>query len=239
MLLFGCAGSAARAPVLWTVWADHQDLGQPAAAARARPWARPRAAGPPDRLSLRHVQAARGCVLAGAGLGCCCWTVTLLLRRPCPNNSKDVTAVGMNAGAVWRSRLHPSCLAALCPPMRPPSPCCTIAAAAPPCPDALRCIKALDSAVWKGRQVRACFGTTKYCNAFLKGVPCNNHDCLYLHELGAPRVPVLVLVLTLPVVGVQGQQSWLPLRSKPLAATCSPAACAAACTAHGYISWPD
>lgn len=39
--------------------------------------------------------------------------------------------------------------------------------------------------MWKGRQVKACFGTTKYCNAFLKGVPCNNHDCLYLHELGA------------------------------------------------------
>ena len=32
--------------------------------------------------------------------------------------------------------------------------------------------------------VRACFGTTKYCNAFLKGVPCNNTDCLYLHTVG-------------------------------------------------------
>ncbi len=36
-----------------------------------------------------------------------------------------------------------------------------------------------------GRVVRACFGTTKYCNAFLKGIPCNNGDCLYLHAVGA------------------------------------------------------
>ena len=63
--------------------------------------------------------------------------------------------------------------------------CATACGPLPSPPDALRCIKALDGAVWKGRQVKACFGTTKYCNAFLKGVPCNNHDCLYLHELGA------------------------------------------------------
>lgn len=70
-----------------------------------------------------------------------------------------------------------------------PARALTPATCAAPClpPDALRCIKALDGAVWKGRQVKACFGTTKYCNAFLKGVPCNNHDCLYLHELGARR----------------------------------------------------
>jgi hypothetical protein len=35
-----------------------------------------------------------------------------------------------------------------------------------------------------GKTIKACFGTTKYCNAFLKGVPCNNTDCLYLHEIG-------------------------------------------------------
>ena len=29
---------------------------------------------------------------------------------------------------------------------------------------------------------RASFGTTKYCNAFIKGIPCTNPDCLYLHE---------------------------------------------------------
>jgi hypothetical protein len=49
--------------------------------------------------------------------------------------------------------------------------------------DALRCIKMIDGNLWRGKPVKACFGTTKYCNAFLKGVPCNNPDCLYLHEL--------------------------------------------------------
>ena len=35
-----------------------------------------------------------------------------------------------------------------------------------------------------GKLVKACYGTTKYCNAFLKGLPCNNADCLYLHDVG-------------------------------------------------------
>jgi CCR4-NOT transcription complex subunit 4 len=52
--------------------------------------------------------------------------------------------------------------------------------------DALRCIETLDGYCgpeWGGKTIKACFGTTKYCNAFLKGVPCNNSDCLYLHDL--------------------------------------------------------
>ena len=32
--------------------------------------------------------------------------------------------------------------------------------------------------------MKACYGTTKYCNAFLKGLVCNNADCLYLHDVG-------------------------------------------------------
>jgi CCR4-NOT transcription complex subunit 4 len=49
--------------------------------------------------------------------------------------------------------------------------------------DALRCIEAVDGSTWEGKTIKACFGTTKYCNAFLKGVPCNNQDCLYLHDI--------------------------------------------------------
>jgi CCR4-NOT transcription complex subunit 4 len=49
--------------------------------------------------------------------------------------------------------------------------------------DALRCIEAVDGSTWEGKTIKACFGTTKYCNAFLKGVPCNNSDCLYLHDI--------------------------------------------------------
>ena len=37
-----------------------------------------------------------------------------------------------------------------------------------------------------GKLVKACYGTTKYCNAFLKGLPCNNAECLYLHDVGEP-----------------------------------------------------
>ena len=65
------------------------------------------------------------------------------------------------------------------PPL-PLAPACLNSPAA----DALRCIKAVDGAVWRGKPVKACFGTTKYCNAFLKGLPCNNPECLYLHDLG-------------------------------------------------------
>ncbi|KAL5172246.1 putative 60S ribosomal protein L14 [Glycine soja] len=32
---------------------------------------------------------------------------------------------------------------------------------------------------------RACFGTTKYCHAWLINMPCSNPDCLYLHEIGS------------------------------------------------------
>jgi CCR4-NOT transcription complex subunit 4 len=33
--------------------------------------------------------------------------------------------------------------------------------------------------------VRACFGTMKYCHAWLRNMPCSNAECLYLHEIGA------------------------------------------------------
>jgi hypothetical protein len=32
---------------------------------------------------------------------------------------------------------------------------------------------------------RASLGTTKYCNAFLRYIPCNSPDCLFLHEVGS------------------------------------------------------
>jgi CCR4-NOT transcription complex subunit 4 len=50
--------------------------------------------------------------------------------------------------------------------------------------EALRCIQAVNGFVLDGRQLRACFGTTKYCHAWLKSMPCNNPDCLYLHDIG-------------------------------------------------------
>ncbi|CAI5733848.1 unnamed protein product [Peronospora destructor] len=50
--------------------------------------------------------------------------------------------------------------------------------------DALCCILAIDGYYLDGSVLRASFGTTKYCNFFLRNMQCNNPDCLYLHELG-------------------------------------------------------
>ena len=36
------------------------------------------------------------------------------------------------------------------------------------------------------RMLRASFGTTKYCNFFLRNAECTNSDCLYLHDIGNP-----------------------------------------------------
>ncbi|KAH9331537.1 hypothetical protein KI387_003645, partial [Taxus chinensis] len=50
--------------------------------------------------------------------------------------------------------------------------------------EAIRCIQAVNGYVLDGRPLKACFGTTKYCHAWLKNMPCNNPDCLYLHDIG-------------------------------------------------------
>lgn len=64
--------------------------------------------------------------------------------------------------------------------------------------DAAKCVSTIDGTAWDGNNdsvtkhvsrldlghyIRACFGTTKYCQAFLKGAQCNNPDCLYMHYL--------------------------------------------------------
>ncbi|KAL3816173.1 LOW QUALITY PROTEIN: hypothetical protein ACHAXA_005509 [Cyclostephanos tholiformis] len=50
--------------------------------------------------------------------------------------------------------------------------------------DALACILALDGFYHDGRNIRASYGTSKYCSAFIKNVRCNNPDCTYLHHMG-------------------------------------------------------
>lgn len=50
--------------------------------------------------------------------------------------------------------------------------------------DAWAAICSVDGFHLMGRTIRASFGTTKYCNSFLRNLPCNNPECLYLHELG-------------------------------------------------------
>ncbi|XP_051143345.1 uncharacterized protein LOC127259791 isoform X2 [Andrographis paniculata] len=51
--------------------------------------------------------------------------------------------------------------------------------------EAVRCIQSVHGFVLEGRSLRACFGTTKYCHAWLRNMPCSNPDCLYLHEIGS------------------------------------------------------
>lgn len=51
--------------------------------------------------------------------------------------------------------------------------------------EAVRCIQSVHGFILDGRSLRACFGTTKYCHAWLRNVPCSNPDCLYLHEIGS------------------------------------------------------
>ncbi|XP_022146247.1 uncharacterized protein LOC111015505 isoform X2 [Momordica charantia] len=51
--------------------------------------------------------------------------------------------------------------------------------------EAVRCIQNVHQFVLEGKPLRACFGTTKYCHAWLRNVPCTNPDCLYLHEVGS------------------------------------------------------
>ncbi|GMI84063.1 hypothetical protein like AT3G45630 [Hibiscus trionum] len=51
--------------------------------------------------------------------------------------------------------------------------------------EAIRCIQSVHVFVLDGRPLKACFGTTKYCHAWLRNMSCSNPDCLYLHEIGS------------------------------------------------------
>ncbi|MCL7034119.1 hypothetical protein MKW94_016476 [Papaver nudicaule] len=50
--------------------------------------------------------------------------------------------------------------------------------------EAVRCIQSVHGYVLEDKPLKACFGTTKYCHAWLRNTPCNNPECLYLHEVG-------------------------------------------------------
>ncbi|KAJ4890521.1 RNA binding (RRM/RBD/RNP motifs) family protein [Raphanus sativus] len=51
--------------------------------------------------------------------------------------------------------------------------------------EAVRCIQSVHGFILDGKGLKACFGTTKYCHAWLRNAACNNPDCLYLHEVGS------------------------------------------------------
>ena len=50
--------------------------------------------------------------------------------------------------------------------------------------DAARAVAAVDGTMNDGRILRASFGTTKYCSAYLRQQACQNPNCMYLHEPG-------------------------------------------------------
>jgi CCR4-NOT transcription complex subunit 4 len=50
--------------------------------------------------------------------------------------------------------------------------------------DAATCITAVDGSKNGDRTLRAQFGTTKYCSAYLRGEQCTNRNCMFLHEPG-------------------------------------------------------
>ncbi|KAJ1657599.1 transcriptional repressor general negative regulator of transcription subunit 4 [Dispira simplex] len=50
--------------------------------------------------------------------------------------------------------------------------------------DATKAIAAVDGSVSDGKTLRATYGTTKYCTYYLRHIPCQNPNCMYLHEPG-------------------------------------------------------
>ncbi|KAI9807567.1 MAG: hypothetical protein M1825_005507 [Sarcosagium campestre] len=53
--------------------------------------------------------------------------------------------------------------------------------------DAESCIAAVDGSDNGGRTLRAQFGTTKYCSAYLRNETCSNKNCMFLHEPGEEK----------------------------------------------------
>ncbi|OMJ28907.1 General negative regulator of transcription subunit 4 [Smittium culicis] len=50
--------------------------------------------------------------------------------------------------------------------------------------DTAKAIQTVDGSSIEGRMLRATYGTTKYCSYYLKGIVCQNPNCMYLHEPG-------------------------------------------------------
>lgn len=53
--------------------------------------------------------------------------------------------------------------------------------------DAWECIYAFENFSLNGHNLKASFGTSKYCSGFLGGQRCTKPDCVYLHHEGDPK----------------------------------------------------
>lgn len=47
--------------------------------------------------------------------------------------------------------------------------------------EAALAILSIDSTTYNGKQIKAAFGTTKYCAYYLKKITCPNRECVYIH----------------------------------------------------------
>lgn len=49
--------------------------------------------------------------------------------------------------------------------------------------EAALAILSIDSSIYNGKQIKAAFGTTKYCAFYMKKIPCPNKECVYVHSI--------------------------------------------------------
>ncbi len=80
--------------------------------------------------------------------------------------------------------------------------------------DAAQCIAAVDGSKNGDRTLRAQFGTTKYCSAYLRGENCPNRNCMFLHEPGEANESYSRAALSSFNAGQQGPERSAPPQSQ-------------------------
>lgn len=89
--------------------------------------------------------------------------------------------------------------------------------------DAAQCIAAVDGSKNGDRILRAQFGTTKYCSAYLRGENCPNRNCMFLHEPGDSSESYSRAALSEFNAGKQGPERGPPPQSQmPVASASQP-----------------
>jgi len=53
--------------------------------------------------------------------------------------------------------------------------------------EAKSCIQEIDESVLDNKVLKCTYGTTKYCSFYLKGITCQNSECMYLHSMCLPE----------------------------------------------------
>ena len=91
--------------------------------------------------------------------------------------------------------------------------------------DAAQCIAAVDGSQNGDRILRAQFGTTKYCSAYLRGENCPNRNCMFLHEPGDSSESYSRAALSAFNAGQQSTDRGAPPQSQqPVASASQPMA---------------